>query len=79
MKNKKFWVSLMAGLLAALMIFGIIAGALPAYVSAEKSSAQIQQEISVPILGKKPFRMGLCPFRTCSDPFRLKPDHKLGA
>lgn len=46
MKNKKFWVSLMAGLLAALMIFGIIAGALPAYVSAEKSSAQIQQEIN---------------------------------
>ena len=46
MKNKKFWVSLMAGLLAALMIFGIIAGALPSYVSAEKSSAQIQQEIN---------------------------------
>ncbi len=46
MKNKKLWVSLMAGLLAALMIFGIIAGALPTYVSAEKSSAEIQQEIN---------------------------------
>ena len=46
MKNKKLWVSLMAGLLAALMIFGIIAGALPSYVSAEKSSAQIKDEIN---------------------------------
>ena len=46
MKNKRLWVSLMAGLLAALMIFGIIAGALPTYVSAEKSSAEIKQEIN---------------------------------
>lgn len=46
MKNKKFWVSLLAGLLAALMIFGIIASALPSYVSAAKSSAEIQQEIN---------------------------------
>ena len=46
MKNRKLWVSLLAGLLAALMIFGIVAGALPTYVSAEKSSAQLQQEIN---------------------------------
>lgn len=46
MKNKKLWVSILAGLLAALMIFGIIASALPTYVSAEKSSAEIQQEIN---------------------------------
>ena len=46
MKNRKLWVSLLAGLLAALMIFGIIAGALPTYVSAEKSSAQLKQEIN---------------------------------
>ena len=46
MKNRKLWISLMAGLLAALMIFGIIASALPTYVSAAKSSAQIQQEIN---------------------------------
>ena len=46
MKNKKLWVSLLAGLLAALMIFGIIASALPTRVSAAKSSAQIQQEIN---------------------------------
>ena len=46
MKNKKLWVSLLAGLLAALMIFGIIASALPTHVSAAKSSAEIQQEIN---------------------------------
>jgi len=46
MKNKKLWVSLMAGLLAALMLFGIIASAIPTYVSAEKSSAQIKEEIN---------------------------------
>ena len=39
MKNKKFWASLLAGFLAALMLFGIIASALSTYVSAEKSSA----------------------------------------
>ena len=46
MKHKKLWVSLLAGLLAALMIFRIIASALPTHVSAAKSSAQIQQEIN---------------------------------
>ena len=46
MKHKKLWVSLLAGLLAALMIFGIIASALPTHVSAAKSSAHIQQEIN---------------------------------
>ncbi len=46
MKNKKFWVSLLAGLLAALMLFGLIAGILPTYVSAEKSSAEIKEEIN---------------------------------
>lgn len=45
MNQRKFWVSLMAGLLAALMLFGIIAGALPTYASAERSSAEIKQEI----------------------------------
>ena len=46
MKNKKFWVSLLAGLMAALMLFGLIAGILPTYVSAEKSSAEIKEEIN---------------------------------
>ncbi len=48
MKNKKLFVSIMAGILAALMIFGLIAGVLPTYVSAEdnRSSSEIQQEIN---------------------------------
>ena len=46
MKNKKFWVSILAGLLAAVMLFGLIAGILPTYVSAEKSSAEIKEEIN---------------------------------
>lgn len=45
MNQRKFWVSLLAGLLAALMIFGIIAGILPTYVSAAKSSSEIKKEI----------------------------------
>ena len=45
MNQRKFWVSLLAGLLAALMIFGIIAGILPTYVSAAKSSSDIKKEI----------------------------------
>ncbi len=46
MKQRKFWISLMAGLLAALMIFGIVASILPTPVGAAKSSAQIKQEIN---------------------------------
>lgn len=46
MKRKKLWVSLLAGLMALLMVFGIIAGILPTYVSAEKSSAELKQELN---------------------------------
>ena len=46
MKTRKFWVGLLAGLLAAVMVFGLIAGSLGSYVSAEKSSAEIKQEIN---------------------------------
>ncbi len=46
MKSRKFWASLMAGLLAAVMIFGLIAGSLASVVGAEKSSAEIKQEIN---------------------------------
>lgn len=46
MKTRKFWVGLLAGLLAAVMVFGLIAGSLANYVGAEKSSAEIQQEIN---------------------------------
>ncbi len=47
MKNRKKLVSIMAGILAAVMLLGIIAGALPSYVSAEdnRSSSQIKAEL----------------------------------
>ncbi len=47
MKNRKKLISLMAGILAAVMLLGLLAGALPTYVSAadNKSSDEIQQEI----------------------------------
>ncbi len=46
MRNRKFWVSLLAGFLAALMIFGLIASVIPTRASAEKSSAEIKEEIN---------------------------------
>lgn len=44
MKKRKLWVSILAGLMAFLIIFGLIAGVLP-YVSAE-SSASIKNRIN---------------------------------
>lgn len=46
MKNRRFWAGLLAGLMMVSMSFGIFAGTLPTSVSAEKSSAQIKQEIN---------------------------------
>ena len=46
MKRKKLWVSLLAGFLALLLIFGLIASAIPTYVSAEKSSAELKEELN---------------------------------
>ena len=46
MKNRKLWVSILAGLLAALMVLGVLASALPMYTSAaKKSSSEIEEEI----------------------------------
>ena len=45
-KRRRLFVSIMAGLLAALMIFGIIASIIPTHVHAEKSSSQIKEEIN---------------------------------
>ena len=45
MKNRKLVASIIAGLLAAVMIFGLIAMAIPA-ADAAQSSAEIQQEIN---------------------------------
>ena len=44
MKNKKMLVSLLAGFMAFLILFGLIAGVLPSFVSAESSSA-IQEQL----------------------------------
>ena len=46
MKNRRFWAGLLAGLMTVSMSFGIFADTLPTSVSAEKSSAQIKQEIN---------------------------------
>lgn len=44
MKKRKFWVSLMAGFLAAVMLLSLLFSILPAVVSA-KSSSEIKKEI----------------------------------
>ena len=43
MKNRKFFVSLLAGVMAFLLLFGLIAGILPSYVNAESSSVIKEQ------------------------------------
>ena len=45
MKKKQLWVSILAGFLAFLMIFGLVAGAISSYAGAEKSSSEIEEEI----------------------------------
>ena len=45
MKKRQFWISILAGLMAAIMLFGLIASAIPFFASA-KSSAQIKEEIN---------------------------------
>lgn len=44
MKKRQLWISIIAGLLAALMIFGLVASAIPS-ASAAKSSSEIEKEI----------------------------------
>ena len=44
MKNRKLWVSLLAGLLALIMVLGLFVSVIPTYVSAE-SSAEIQKRL----------------------------------
>ena len=38
MKKRKLWVSILAGILALIMVLGLVAGVLPSYVSAASSS-----------------------------------------
>ena len=44
MKNRKLWVSILAGLLALIMVLGLFVSVLPTYASAE-SSAEIKQRL----------------------------------
>lgn len=44
MKNRKFWISLIAGLLAAAMLLGLLAGLIPTNASAA-SSSEIREQI----------------------------------
>ena len=46
MNKRKLLVSIIAGLLAALMVFGIVASVIPTRAHAEKSSSQIEEEIN---------------------------------
>ena len=45
MNDKKFWMSLLAGLMAVIMLLGLILSILPQKAHASKSSSEIQQEI----------------------------------
>ncbi len=46
MKKRKLWVSILAGIMAAVLLLGLLAGIIPAYVNAERSSGEIEQDIS---------------------------------
>lgn len=44
MKNRKLWISILAGILAAVMTLGLVAGVLPGLVQAE-SISELQQQV----------------------------------
>lgn len=46
MKNKKFWISLMAGLLAVIMLLSLVISLLPQKASAAQSSSEIKEQIN---------------------------------
>lgn len=45
MRKRKLWVSMIAGILAAVLLLGLVAGILPTIVNAERSSDEIEEEI----------------------------------
>lgn len=45
MNNKKFWISLLAGLMAVVMLLGLIVSLLPQKASAAQSSSEIKEQI----------------------------------
>ena len=44
MKNKKFWISLLAGIMAVIMLLGLVLSVLPAAQAA--SSSEIRDQIN---------------------------------
>lgn len=46
MKNKKFWISLIAGLMAVSLLLGLVLGLLPTKASAAQSSSEIKEQIN---------------------------------
>lgn len=45
MNNKKFWISLLAGVMAVVMLLGLIVSLLPQKASAAQSSSEIKEQI----------------------------------
>lgn len=45
MKNKKFWISLMALIMAVVMVLGLVLSLLPTHVRAAQSSSEIKEQI----------------------------------
>ncbi len=45
MRNRKLWVSVLAGFLAFVLVFGLVAGVLPSLVGAAKSSSAIKSQL----------------------------------
>ncbi len=45
MKNRKLWISILSGIMAGLMLLGLILSILPSTVFAVKSSEEIQEEL----------------------------------
>ncbi len=45
MRNRKLWVSILAGFLAFVLVFGLVAGVLPSLVGAAKSSGEIKSQL----------------------------------
>ena len=46
MKNRKLFVQILAGIMAGVMILGLVMSIIPTHVHAAKSSSEIKEEIN---------------------------------
>ncbi len=53
MRKRKLWVSIFAGILAAIMVLSLVAGVLPSLVNGKASSSQLKQELDALKANKK--------------------------